>query len=362
MRLNPALARASMAAQRVLARHVNAWDSPIDVFSIVQREGIWLASRPLDGGLFGFYLRTDQAAGIVVNSNHPETLQRYTCAHELGHHVLGHRSHLDDQHDVSGPLRRSNADELAAQVFAGNLLMPLQAVNRALRRHGVERREPSSAEVYLIARDMDVSYSAAVWQLVTLGRLSQTAAQAYVREGAAAAKRKLRPGASPTGDNRADLVLLDVRMHEQGILCRVGDEIRLRLTENPTTGFRWNVGGSDVTERPDVRAWLGGTDLFQTSPGTARAAALRGVALVSDSFDDRSELGEVGGSGIREFVLIATEPGATELRADLTRAWEPETPAQQFRADLRISPTHLLDGFARTQISAHTARVKGGVA
>jgi hypothetical protein len=48
------------------------------------------------------------------------------------------------------------------------------------------------------SRELDVSYSAAAWQLVTLKRLSAQDAQRFVKGGAAAAKRACVPGRIPT--------------------------------------------------------------------------------------------------------------------------------------------------------------------
>ena len=118
------IAEASMAAARLHARLHTDLSHPVDIFRIVQELGIWLNARPL-GNLFGFYLRQDDALGICLNAVHPETLQRYTCAHELGHHLLGHDSNLDDAADIDEVGSGRPVQERAAQVFAGNFMMPL---------------------------------------------------------------------------------------------------------------------------------------------------------------------------------------------------------------------------------------------
>jgi len=125
-----AISEASMEATRLGLRMRIPTDRPVDVFLLAQRLGLWLAAQPLDNA-YGFYLRQDTAAGIVVNSHHPESLQRYTCAHEIGHHILGHDSHVDD---VSTLRQYSHLalQELQAQVFAASLLMPLPLINRIL--------------------------------------------------------------------------------------------------------------------------------------------------------------------------------------------------------------------------------------
>ena len=45
------------------------------------------------------------------------TLQRYTAAHELGHHELGHESHFDAAATISESVH--DPKEIQAQTFAG---------------------------------------------------------------------------------------------------------------------------------------------------------------------------------------------------------------------------------------------------
>src|SRR6266852_4019916 len=67
----------------------------VDIFDIIQRDDLWLMLQPL-GILFGCYLNIDEVEGILINSNHPLSLQRYTAAHEYGHFVLKHGVSLDE--------------------------------------------------------------------------------------------------------------------------------------------------------------------------------------------------------------------------------------------------------------------------
>ena len=74
---------------------------------------------------------------FVVHSGHPRPLQRFTAAHEYGHHVLGHSHSLDTQAEIEGQPTDA-ADplaEIAAQAFAGALLMPLHLVNQVAANH-----------------------------------------------------------------------------------------------------------------------------------------------------------------------------------------------------------------------------------
>lgn len=370
--VNHTIADARMAAQVLHARLGTDYDKPIDVFRTVQREGIWLASQPLDAGLYGFYLRQGAATGIVLNKNHPEQLQRYTCAHELGHHVLGHASHLDDEDDVLKPTAASQANEAAAQAFAGVFLMPLQAVNRVTHRLGfTKNRRLDASDVYQISRELDVSFSAAAWQLAGLGRIHNQDADGWARQGAAAAKNSMRPGPPPEGDNRAALYILDSSAHEVPILCRPGDELRLRLPEDASTGHVWRiVTPTNPTPLTPRLSWDGEETaeretILDTREGPAALLEQGALRLARENYlpdgaaDRHQAQTPIGRQGIREFVFVAQQPGRTAMDLRLSRPWEIDDVAD-FSTVVRVGPAHVLDGFARDQAQAHIARVAGG--
>ena len=55
----------------------------VDVFSICEEVGLWLAFLPMDGLLGAFV--PEGAGGVMITNRRPITVQRYTAAHELGH-------------------------------------------------------------------------------------------------------------------------------------------------------------------------------------------------------------------------------------------------------------------------------------
>lgn len=368
MNRKASLAAASMQAQRIHARLRTDYNRPVDIFGIVQEMGIWLVSRPLGSGLFGFYLREGDAAGIVLNASHPEYLQRYTCAHELGHHVLGHRSQLDERDDVLGDAPADRHDEHAAQMFAGNLLMPIQAVNRVQRRLGISRdRALSSNEVYAISRELDVSFQAAAWQMVGLGRLSTAGAASMVRTGSAATKRTMRPGPNPQGDNRAGLVIIGEVVRDVPVLLRPGDELRIRVSENAGTGYIWRLDGVPKRRNAGHASlnWDGNTAVATDSHESRSDAPGQQdgpVVLLEDNYTGPSAVDEPLGAsaGQREFVFVADHPGRHELVLTLDRPWEDEAPSDRRVTSVRVGPRRVLNGIAEGQIRGHVARVGAG--
>lgn len=92
------------------------------------------------------------------------------------------------------------------------------------------------------------------------------------------------------------------------VVAHPGDIILLRLAENPTTGYVWEMGSLDP-QLIEVK-----NSIYQVSPGTG-----------------------VGRGGIRVFRLQAKAPGTVPLLLKLRRPWESEVEAvDQFSVTLQI--------------------------
>ena len=86
-----------------------------------------------------------------------------------------------------------------------------------------------------------------------------------------------------------------------------GESFAVELTENPTTGYRWDFV-------PDS-----------------------GIEVVSSSYTANPG-GGVGGAGLRRFVFRAAEPGEFNVRGRLWRQWLGDSSAiQRFELRVRVS-------------------------
>src|SRR5438034_303708 len=79
---------------------------------------------------------------IMISSHRPAGRQALTCGHEVGHHLFGHGSTID-QVIEEAKARRFDAAEFLANAFASLLLMPRAAVARAFTDRGFSLREPT---------------------------------------------------------------------------------------------------------------------------------------------------------------------------------------------------------------------------
>lgn len=135
-------------------------EPPVAVEDIVGRCGVLLHRRQLPDALSGLLIEQVGGAVIAVNGEHAPTRQRFTIAHELGHHLLGHteRFHLNLS-DGTSPEHNYRL-ERAANEFAADLLMP-----RRLLAGAFEANSSTSA----LASMFEVSDIAMGYRLVNLG-------------------------------------------------------------------------------------------------------------------------------------------------------------------------------------------------
>ena len=103
---------------------VEASRGAIDVFGALLQLDVALLFRPLDG-LLGACL-PGPAPGVIISTQRPLRIQRFTGAHELGHVALGHELSLDGDEILARASARRRRDlvELAADSFAAAFLLP----------------------------------------------------------------------------------------------------------------------------------------------------------------------------------------------------------------------------------------------
>jgi hypothetical protein len=114
---------------------------PVDLHGLCADLGIRIHQAWLDPDVSGELVpMLDGSFQINVNADHPETRQRFTIAHELGHY-FHHRHLIGDGIDDDRAYRSTSAgryhntsigprEETEANRFAANLLMPAHLIQR----------------------------------------------------------------------------------------------------------------------------------------------------------------------------------------------------------------------------------------
>lgn len=155
------LATPSEKAREILRLYWNL-ELPVNVgriaellkMKIEEKEGI-----PYSGCLK--YVGQDKLPTIEVNANDADVRQRFTIAHEIGHHVLAHGEGKRDTVDEFS-LRNTVPTEIEANQFAAELLMPESRIRSLVFDDGIK-------DIIRLALKAGVSQVAMQYRLKNLG-------------------------------------------------------------------------------------------------------------------------------------------------------------------------------------------------
>jgi Zn-dependent peptidase ImmA (M78 family) len=210
---------------------------------------VWFKAIP---GLEGMYSK-DPGPAIVISSLRPAGRQVYTGGHELGHHVYGHGTCIDEL--LEDGEREDSEAEFLADCFSGLLLMTKAAVVRGFSDRSWSPGAATPQQVYTVAGWLGVGYDALVTHMhASLGMLDRGRADALRRTSPKKIKTALL-GA----DCKEHLVVADDRWQDRAIDIQVGDWVLTRA--------------GVVAEKPCVavaRNEVFGTVLRGTAPGLGR--------------------------------------------------------------------------------------------
>ena len=154
--------RATADALRMRQRAGYGLSSAICVYDLAQRLGIEVRFLDIPSMEGMYYSSSDPH--IIVSSLRPAGRRAFTCAHELGHHIRGEATHVDELVEQrERPI--FNPNEFAADCFAGALLMPKMAVERAfaIRKWNIGRCTPGQA--YVVSNYFGVGYTTLIHHL-----------------------------------------------------------------------------------------------------------------------------------------------------------------------------------------------------
>lgn len=151
---------------------------PVDVKAIARKLGIRVIEADLGADVSGLLVTNPgQQVSICVRAGDVRARQRFTIAHELAHHILGHQFeagghvHVDRGNFISqrGPRASQGVDpkEIEANQFAAALLMPSVWVRAAAAE--MQGQGPLvDQHVVKLAGQFDVSEQAMTIRLTTL--------------------------------------------------------------------------------------------------------------------------------------------------------------------------------------------------
>ena len=263
---------------------------PVDVFRVIMEMNVGFLFRPLDK-LLGAFLPAP-VGGILVTTQRDLYVQRYTAAHELGHFLLNHEASLDDESLIGFAARgdsRSDLQEVAADAFASEFLMPRWLVAAHVRRqHWTAEALSRPATVYQLSLRLGVSYQAMCWALAGHRAIARGEARQLV--GVAPRRAKLDALRGPfLSHSWANVWSLTANDSGITLVGTPDDVIQVELRERASAGFTWNV----------------------------EAATAEGFEILDD--EQQTDDG-IGSFGMRRFVMRGSGKG--DLCLEERRHWD----------------------------------------
>lgn len=235
--------RAAVMAAEIHADLGVDFTKPVDPFSAIEELEIVLAFGRLGRGVSGMYLPAGNGqptAGIIIHAGHPRTRQRYSAAHELGHHAFDHAPEADGDLEV---LRRREQgwsdEEKEAEAFGAWFLMPRRLVRVGLKALGIDHpRDP--LDVYALSLWLGTSYTATALHLSTIRLVDRSTADRWAEVKPRDIKTMIA-GEMVPDTMRNDVWWVDTRRASHPLSARAGDRVIVTVEELPSSGYAWRV-------------------------------------------------------------------------------------------------------------------------
>lgn len=129
---------------------------PICIYGLCETLGIVVRFNNIN--MEGMYQRGFPPR-IHLSSRRPLPRRTYNCAHELGHHVFGHGSSIDELREDAKAQPWEDPKEFLADTFAGFILMPIIGLRRAFAVRGWMPETATPAQIFAISCEFGVGYT-----------------------------------------------------------------------------------------------------------------------------------------------------------------------------------------------------------
>ena len=307
MTLNERLLAAGRCAAQVLSdsnisARISDGYTRVDPIKIAEGADVALMFRPMEK-LLGAYL-TEDRPGILINMDRPAGLIHMTCAHELGHHFLGHEATMDETIE-SG--KSAAPVEQEADTFAYNLLASRQVLMNVMRKKrwgAVQLQNPET--IYQLSLRLGTSYSSTVWSLARNKVLSWAYASRLVKNKKAPKEYKqslLGANAAVMDNWKADVWLLDEYDRDLILEPHAGDKFVIDLPSYAAAGYLWSAdtASSEGFVVEPVNYDSGSID-------SQNSAQIRFGAVLSQRCIISSSTGEIGDVAPVAIALVQSQP------------------------------------------------------
>lgn len=242
--LSGAIRATELHVELGLRDRLKSGDRPVDVLDVIRQLGLLLLFRPLTS-LLGAYVPVAGTAGVLVTTRRDLHVQRFTAAHELGHHVLQHTTtslDVDVGYVARGERTGYGYQELEADSFAAEFVLPKWLIVAHARRHKWGKSDLRNPDVvYQLSLRLAASYSATSWALLSNDLVDRPTLEALLTTQPKECKQRALPDLTPPSWRR-DVWLLSERDRGAHVLGGPDDMMVLSLQEHVNGGYVWDIG------------------------------------------------------------------------------------------------------------------------
>jgi Zn-dependent peptidase ImmA (M78 family) len=133
--------------------------SPICIFDACDRLGVQVRFVEINS-MEGTYYQGPPPR-IFLGARRPLPRRAFTCGHELGHHVFGHGSTIDQLQEEAAS-EAWQPDEFLVNAFSGALLMPHVGLKRAFAVRSTTPEEATPQAIFAISCNFGIGYDTLV--------------------------------------------------------------------------------------------------------------------------------------------------------------------------------------------------------
>lgn len=236
--------------------------NPICIYGLCEALGITVRFNKIN--MEGMYQR-GVPPRIHLSACRPLPRRVYNCAHELGHHIFGHGSSIDELREDVKEHPWEDPKEFLADTFAGFTLMPIIGLRRAFTARGWKPETATAAQMFTVACDFGVGYSTLLTHLsVGVNMISMARATALKRTTPKALRASILGALTPE-----PLIVAD--RHRAG--TTLDAEVKMLLLLPPGT----EITGTSLAYERDLAV---GRLFRAVQPGIVQASADGGTWAV----------------------------------------------------------------------------------
>ncbi|MBC8792135.1 MAG: Zn peptidase [Tagaea sp. CACIAM 22H2] len=168
---------------------------PICIYALCETLGVPVRFNNIN--MEGMYQR-GVPSRIHISARRPLARRAYNCAHELGHHVFGHGSSIDELREDAKAQPWEDPKEFLADTFAGFTLMPVVGLRRAFLVRDWAPETATPEQMFTIACEFGVGYTTLLTHLsFGVNMLSRGRAAALQRVTPKALRMELLDAVTP---------------------------------------------------------------------------------------------------------------------------------------------------------------------